>query len=98
MTIDEITQKFKEQMDKAPSIGKKLKFVFDEGAVLVDLTGEKPVITNEDSDADCTIKTKIETLNQLIRGEINPMMAMMTGKVKIQGDMSVAMKLKSLLS
>jgi putative sterol carrier protein len=32
-----------------------------------------------------------------LNGDLNPMMAVMTGKVKISGDMSVAMKLQNLL-
>ena len=34
---------------------------------------------------------------KLVKGELNPMMAVMTGKVKIKGDMGVAMKLQSLV-
>jgi putative sterol carrier protein len=33
----------------------------------------------------------------LLHGDLNPMMAVMTGKVKISGDMTVAMKLQNLL-
>jgi putative sterol carrier protein len=34
---------------------------------------------------------------QLKNGELNPMMAVMSGKVKIKGDMGLAMKLQSLI-
>ena len=98
MTLDSITEQFKAVADKAPSIGKTLKFSFDEGTVFVDLTGPTPEISNEDKDADCTIITSVETLNKLRSGALNPMMAVMSGKVKIKGDMGVAMKLQSLFS
>lgn len=97
MALNEITEVFRAQAARAGSIGKTLKFVFEEGVVHIDLTGEHPVVSNDDKEADCTITTKVETLDQIRKGEINPMMAVMTGKVKIKGDMSVAMKLQSLL-
>ena len=54
-------------------------------------------MTNENVDADCTIAATEENFTALLKGELNPMMAVMTGKVKISGDMSVAMKLQNLL-
>ncbi|MEL7427648.1 MAG: SCP2 sterol-binding domain-containing protein, partial [Bacteroidota bacterium] len=50
-----------------------------------------------DEDADCVISMTPEDFMALVSGDLNPMMAMMTGKVKIKGDMGVAMKLQSLL-
>ncbi len=97
MTLDDITQRFQDQVNKAPNIGKTLKFVFDEGVVFLDLSTDQPTITNDDKDADCTITTKISTFEKIISGKTNPMTAVMMGKVKIKGDMSVAMKLQSLL-
>ena len=98
MTLNEITDQFKALAGKAPSIGKTLKFSFDEGTVYVDLSGPSANVSNEDKEADCTIITSLDTLNKLRSGELNPMMAVMGGKVKIKGDMGVAMKLQSLFS
>jgi putative sterol carrier protein len=36
-------------------------------------------------------------MEQLRSGSLNPMMAIMSGKIKVKGDMSVAMKLQSML-
>ncbi len=98
MQLPEITEQFRKQAEKAASIGKTLKFQLDEGPVFIDLTGETPQVTNEDKEADCTIKTSLATIEKLRNGDLNPMTAMMTGKLKISGDMSVALKLQSLLS
>jgi len=43
-------------------------------------------ITTEQGLSDepkCVVKTKAETLVSLIKGDLNPMMAVMTGKIKI---------------
>ena len=39
-----------------------------------------------------------EVLEKLRDGEINPMMAVMGGQIKITGDMGLAMKVQSLMS
>lgn len=97
MTLENITEQFSKTASKAPSLGKSIKFVFEQGIVHIDLTGEQALVTNEDKAADCTITTSIETLDGIRKGDINAMSAVMTGKVKIKGDMGLAMKLPSLI-
>lgn len=98
MTFEDFTAKVSEAACNAPNLGKKLKLQLDEGVVMIDMTADEAVVSNEDGEADTTIKTSIETLDKLRKGDVNPMMAMMTGKLKISGDMGLAMKLQSLLS
>jgi putative sterol carrier protein len=38
----------------------------------------------------------MENLKAMMTGDLNPMTAFMMGKIKVKGDMSVAMKLQSL--
>ena len=78
-------------------IGGSIKFVIDEHIVYVDGTGDKNVISQDDKDADTVISTSADVLEKLGKGELNPMMAVMGGKVKIKGNMGLAMKLQSLL-
>jgi putative sterol carrier protein len=98
MTLADVTEQFQAVAAKAPNLGKSLKFAFDEGVVFLDLTSDDAVVSNEDKEADCTITTTIETLEGIRNGSVNPMIAMMGGKVKIKGDMGLAMQLQSLLS
>lgn len=44
-----------------------------------------------------TIEASLETVKGLMNKSVNPMMAVMTGKVKIKGDMSLAMRMQSIL-
>lgn len=96
-TTDLISQLNEQAANTAP-IGDTIKFVVDDHVVLIDGTGEKNVISQEDKEASCTIITSADTLMQLKNGDLNPMMAVMGGKIKIKGDMSLAMKLQSLLT
>ena len=92
--FDQLQQKANE----SEAIGGTLKFVIDDLNVFVDGTGNSNVVSEIDEEADCTIITSAATLLELQSGDLNPMMAVMGGKVKIAGDMSLAMKVQSLMS
>ena len=55
------------------------------------------IVSQENGEADCTITTTAEVLMDLKNGDLNPMMAVMGGKIKIGGDMGLAMKVQTLL-
>lgn len=93
-----LLEQLNEQAKSAPAIGATIKFKIDDHTVFIDGTGDSNVVSQLDDDADCTITTSLDTLMQLKSGDLNPMMAVMGGKVQISGDMSLAMKLQSLLS
>lgn len=79
------------------SIGHTLKFDLGDQAIFIDGSGEGNVVSEQDGQADCTVSLSLGDLQRLISGELNPMGAVMSGKVKIDGDMSVAMKLQEIL-
>lgn len=47
-------------------------------------------------DADCVITMKEDVFLKLLRGEQNPVSAFMLGRIKVDGDMAKALKLKEL--
>jgi putative sterol carrier protein len=47
-------------------------------------------------EGDCTISASQESFEKIVAGEQNATTAYMTGKLKIKGDMSAAMKLQKL--
>ena len=71
-----------------------LKFDCGDAGVLViaDRT-----VSLEDQDTDVTLKMTAENVEKLIKGKLNPMTAVMTGKIKLSGNPAIAMKLKELL-
>jgi len=54
-------------------------------------------VTASNGEADCTISLTAEVLQKLRDGDINTMMAVMGGQIKITGDMGLAMKVQSLM-
>ncbi len=63
--------------------------VLDDGKVSV---SEGPMVQPQ-----LTVKTSTDNAEKLLNGSLNPMMAIMTGKIKIAGDMALGMKLIGLL-
>ena len=93
-----VFEQLQQKANEAEAIGGTLKFVIDDLTVFVDGTGSGNVVSQSDEEADCTITTSADTLMELQSGDLNPMMAVMGGKVKIGGDMGLAMKVQSLMS
>jgi len=81
---------------KAPALGKTLKFDFGDQKIYLDGTGAGNLVSTEDKEADCVIGVSQEDLLGMMTGSVNPMTAFMSGKIKVKGDMGVAMKLQSL--
>ena len=75
-----------------------------DGSVKFDIEGEGAIViagdtvSASDDDADCTISASLDTFQDLFSGDLDPTAAFMTGKIRIDGDMGVAMKLSGLLA
>ncbi len=65
-----------------------------EGALIIDHDGARA----SDDDADCTMSASADTLQGMLEGDLNPTAAFMSGKLKVEGDMSMAMKLGAALA
>ena len=98
MNLENLLGSIQTRAAEAPPLENTLKFDFGDGQLFIDGTGEKNVVSMEDKDADCTVTVSMENFKALISGQLNPMNAVFTGKVKISGNMGVAMKLQSLFS
>ena len=77
--------------------GKRVKLDFGtEGAVMLD--GVANQVTEEDGAADTTIKVSWEDWEAMRDGKLDGMTAFMSGKLKVEGDMSAAMQLQGVLA
>lgn len=98
MSLESIIGGIQTKAAQAPALGKTLKFDFGDEFLYIDGTGSSNVVSTDNNDADCVIKVGLDDFKSLLKGDLNPMAAVMTGKIKIKGDMGVAMKLQSLFS
>ena len=77
--------------------GKTVKIDFgDDGVLLLD--GKANTVSEGDAAADTTIKVSWADWEALAAGQLDGMTAFMTGKLKVEGDMSNAMQLQGVLS
>lgn len=97
MDYQEILTSIKKQALKNAPLGDSVKFILEDKFIFIDGSGDENVVTEVDGEAKCTISTSLENMAKMMSGELNPMMATMMGKMKITGDMGLAIKLQSLI-
>lgn len=98
MSFEAIESAIKEKAAIAKPLGNTLKFNFGEQNVMLDGLGDANVVSvNDATEAQCTVDVSMEDLTAMLAGDLNPMNAFMAGKIKVQGDMSVAMKLGTIM-
>ena len=66
----------------------------DEGSIIIDSSG----VRISDDGTEVTLSASLETFQEILQGDLDSTSAFMTGRLQLDGDMSVAMRLASLLS
>lgn len=80
--------------DKVKGFDGIAKFVIPgEGAIMMDADGARA----GDDEADVTLTAEADVFKAILDGNMNPTMAFMTGKLSVDGNMGLAMKLGSVL-
>jgi putative sterol carrier protein len=106
MDADSLIQTMQQRLALSPKLGYRVVFDLDgEGAILLDGTEAPPVISKLDGsgadsgeeEADATLTLSPENLARMVAGQLDPTLAYMTGKLKVEGSMGVALKLASYL-
>lgn len=98
MDMPSITQAMRDKMGEDSGLNAILKFdCGEDGVVVLDGRSSPNRVLNDNIDADCTIKISRTNLVALMTGQMDPTMGFMTGKFKVSGDMTVALKLQKVL-
>jgi putative sterol carrier protein len=110
MAVESVKELFEKQMPERlknkPDVVSKINAVYQfnisgpgGGQWSVDCT--KPggeVAPGQAAAAKCTVNCTDADFLNIVNGKLNAQMAFMSGKLKIQGDMGLAMKLQQILS
>ena len=76
------------------SFGGSAKFDIDgEGCIMIDAAG----VRAGDEEAEVTLRANTATFQDILAGDLDPASAFMSGRLTIDGDMGVAMQLRSAL-
>jgi len=62
----------------------------NDGVIYVDGKSSPSMVTNENKPADCTIKLSLGDLGDIMDGRLNTNTAFMTGRLRVEGNMAVA--------
>jgi putative sterol carrier protein len=105
MSVKALLEKLKEKVNANPEGIKGMELVYQ-----IDLSGTEgksfqvkfgnnrvEVVEGITYKPACTLQLSDENFAKLVKGELNPAMAFMSGKLKIKGDLSLALKLQSVL-
>lgn len=83
-----------EKMDGGGFDGTAKFVIADEGAVMIDADGARA----GDDTADVTLSADADTFRAILDGDLDPTGAFMSGRLSVDGDMGLAMKLAGVLA
>ena len=99
MDADSLITEMRQRAGQNLKLGYKVKFLVDDEIIFWDGTEHPPVIDGTDhGDANTTITITAENLAKLMAGKLDPTLGYMTGKLKVEGSMGVALKLTAMFA
>jgi len=83
--------------ERARALDASYRFDIDgAGTWRLEADGDRVLVSESDAPADCVIRTDERTFLRIVGGEQSPMGAYMSGKVRVEGDLGLALKLREL--
>ncbi len=98
MNLEECTQAIRAKVGDDSGLAATLKFdCGDDGVIIVDGKSTPNSVNNANTDTDCTVGITLNNLTAMLEGDLDPATGFMAGKLKVSGDMSVAMRLQRVI-
>ena len=98
MNLQACTEAIRTKVGADSGLAATLKFdCGTEGVIYIDGKSTPNSVNNDNTDADCTVGITLENLNAMLTGDLEPATGFMMGKLKVTGDMSVAMRLQRVI-
>ena len=94
MTLDELTERLRDAVQRSPAAFGSLKIALTGvGCIRV----ESSTVSNDDLPADCTLILSKPDLEAMLDGSLDAQTALMDGRLELMGDVSVAAAMQSTL-
>lgn len=98
MNLAQCTEAIRQKVGADSGLAATLKFdCGDDGRVYIDGQSTPNSVSNDDADADCTVGITLDDLAAMVQGDLEPTTGFMMGKLKVSGDMSVALRLQRVI-
>ncbi len=97
--LKQMGEKIAQNKSQASAIGAVFKFVLEGdggGSFIVNLK-DNPGVNEGDGSAECTIRMTAQDFVDLSEGKANGQQLFFTGRLKVEGDMSLALRLQPLM-
>lgn len=97
--LKQMGDRIAEKREQAGAIGAVFKFVLEGegGGTFIANLKDAPGVTEGDGPAECTIRMTAQDFVDLTEGKANGQQLFFTGKLKVEGDMSLALRLQALM-
>jgi hypothetical protein len=98
--FERVERKLKEKPDDFTEIGAVYKFVIEGpegGTWIIDLRKETLGVREADEDAECTVEILDDNFVDLFTGKLPPESALLSGKIKLTGNVLLALRFAELL-
>jgi putative sterol carrier protein len=92
--LEGITERVRQAVGDESGVDARIKFNFgEEGWLFIDGKSVPNRVHNTDQESDITIAVSLANFERIINGELNPKLALMTGRMRLRGDIRIAMRL-----
>jgi len=99
VTLQTILDGLQEKVGDDCGLGAVVKFDFgDQGSIILDATQSPNLVSTEGADPDCIMIINIDDFIAMADGSLDGASAFMTGRLKVEGNMGIAMKLGAILT
>src|ERR1035437_7137422 len=87
MDLKACTEAIRTKVGSDSGLAATLKFDCEaEGVIYIDANTTPNTVSNDDSEAQCTIGITLENLSAMLEGDLDPTTGFMMGKLKVTGD------------
>ncbi|WP_138514518.1 SCP2 sterol-binding domain-containing protein [Rhodoferax bucti] len=98
MSLESATQAIRAKVGIDSGLNATLKFDMGaDGVIVIDGASTPNTVSNTDTDTDCTVGITLDNLQAMLDGDLEPATGFMAGKLKVSGNMGVAMRLQRVI-